>query len=92
MRHPWFGQEVWVHQTRGGPRSSGSVGRCGLTADLDAMCFEIPLWMFDAAACGVTPLTTAPVVSTDAIVNSPFSWRPPTTPRAAFCSKLSTST
>ena len=65
--HPWFGQEVWVHQVRRGQRSPGPVLRCGLTPDLDAKAVEIPLWMFDAEACGAMWMATAPVVNTDAL-------------------------
>ena len=65
--HPWFGQEVWLHQVRRGQPSAGPVLRCGLTPDLDAKAVEIPLWMFDAAACGAMPMATAPVVNTDAL-------------------------
>ena len=68
------------------------VVRCGLTPDLDARSVEIPLWMFDAAACGVMPTATAPVVTADALRELRISiGGAPTTPSPAFRSKLSTS-
>jgi hypothetical protein len=56
-----------VHQARRGQRPCEPVVRCGLTPDLDARSVEIPLWMFDTAACGVMPMVTAPVVNADAL-------------------------
>jgi hypothetical protein len=55
-----------VHQARQ-QRQGEAIVRCGLTPDLDARSVEIPLWMFDAAACDVMPVATAPLVNADAL-------------------------
>lgn len=56
-----------MHQARRGHRPCEPIVRCGLTPDLDVRSVEIPLWMFDTAACGVMLMATAPVVTADAL-------------------------
>ena len=65
--HPWFGQEVWVHQARQCQWHAETVVRCGLTPDLDARSVEVPLWMFDGAVCDVMVLSEAPTSSAAAL-------------------------
>jgi len=65
--HPWFGQEVWVHQARQCQWHAETVLRCGLTPDLDTRSVEVPLWMFDGAACDVMVLSEAPTSSAAAL-------------------------
>ena len=63
--HPWFGLVVWVHLTR--VIQAQDVVRCALTPELGAHATEIPLWMFDAAACVLMDLADEPTVDVEAL-------------------------
>ncbi len=63
--HPWFGLVVWVHLTR--VSQAQDVVRCALTPELGARATEIPLWMFDAAACVLMNLADEPTVDVEAL-------------------------
>ena len=65
--HPWFEQEVWIHQSRHCLRQAEKVLRCGLSPDLDRHSVEVPLWMFDAVACEAMALAKTPVANAAAL-------------------------
>jgi len=48
-RHPWFGRLVHVHQMIDKPGEA--VFRCNLTDCRSDRLLEVPIWMFDRAAC-----------------------------------------
>ena len=47
--HPWFGSSVYVHTVVDKP--GGAVFRCNLTGRRSDRLLEVPIWMFDRAAC-----------------------------------------
>ena len=47
--HPWFGRSVYVHYAIDKP--GDAVFRCNLTGRRSDRLLEVPIWMFDRAAC-----------------------------------------
>ena len=47
--HPWFGRSVYVHSVIDTP--GDAVFRCSLTGRRSDRPLEVPIWMFDRAAC-----------------------------------------
>lgn len=47
--HPWFGQSVYVDEVIDKP--GDAVFRCNLTGVRSDRFLEVPIWMFDRAAC-----------------------------------------
>ncbi len=47
--HPWFGRSVYVHEVIDKP--GVAVFRCNLTGSRSDRSLEVPVWMFDRAAC-----------------------------------------
>ena len=47
--HPWFGRSVYIHEVIDKP--GVAVFRCNLTGGRSDRSLEVPVWMFDRAAC-----------------------------------------
>src|SRR5262245_4022661 len=47
--HPWAGCIVYIHELVQKP--TGDVGRCSRDAHATGPHLELPMWMFDRAAC-----------------------------------------
>src|SRR4051812_45593229 len=47
--HPWHGRKVRVHATL--VKRGSAVARCSLEDEQPFRILEIPVWMFDGAAC-----------------------------------------
>ena len=49
--HPWAGRSVVIHSFV--EKAGGTVARCSLVGEASGLPLELPLWMFDRAACAV---------------------------------------
>jgi hypothetical protein len=58
--HPWAGCIVHIHEVV--KRSTADVGRCSRDGDATGRCPELPMWMFDRAACAAVQVETHPRV------------------------------
>ena len=47
--YPWFGKSVYIHSVIDKPEAS--VFRCNLSGRRSDRLLEVPIWMFDRAAC-----------------------------------------
>ena len=47
--HPWFDKSVYVHELI--DKLGDAVFRCNLTGRRSDRLLEVPVWMFDRAAC-----------------------------------------
>jgi hypothetical protein len=64
--HPWFGRDVFVHAAT--DRANG-IFRCTLDGSDIGRSLEIPVWMFDSAACiADVRFSTDPFVSLESLV------------------------
>lgn len=63
--HPWHGREVSISGFT--VRSGAVILRCRAEED-SGRSIEVPAWMFDAATCCRTRLTSAPVVTCAALL------------------------
>jgi hypothetical protein len=64
--HPWAGCVVRVHEAVG--KVGGTVLRCSRDSEASGRWLELPVWMFDRAACLAVQITSAPVVEFAALV------------------------
>src|SRR2546426_222851 len=64
--HPWFGRSVTVYEVL--TRREQTVCRCGLDDERNHRSLEVPLWMFESAACSQLHLTSTPVVDGNALL------------------------
>jgi hypothetical protein len=64
--YPWFGRAVTVYEVL--TRCEQTVCRCGLDNERHHRSLEVPLWMFESAACSHLHLTSTPVVDGNALV------------------------
>ena len=63
--HPWFGHNVFIH---GAIDKAGGVFRCTLDGSDISRSVEIPVWMFDRAACPAElRFSAAPFVSLESL-------------------------
>jgi hypothetical protein len=62
---PWFGRTVWLYRIAVGPTKS--VARCGLERTQCARAVDVPLWMFEAAACSALRVAEEPAVDCAAL-------------------------
>ncbi len=63
--HPWFGRVVWIYRAR--VSRGWMVAHCGLEPQHECRGLEVPLWMFDRAACCQLRLAPRPVVEIGAL-------------------------
>ena len=63
--HPWFGRSVYVHSVVDKP--GDAVFRCNLTGRRSDRLLEVPVWMFDRAACASCRRSGSAHVSLEAL-------------------------
>ena len=64
--HPWFGREVFIHATI--DKTDGAVFQCSVAGSDVTRWLEVPVWMFDRAACAPdVRFSSVPVVSLQAL-------------------------
>src|SRR3954453_6669242 len=63
--HPWHGRKVRVHGTL--VKRGLAIARCSLEAIQPFRILEIPVWMFDAAACCRIRTAGSSVVTVEAL-------------------------
>ena len=64
--HPWAGCLVHVHEVV--EKASGDAARCHRDDDPSRRCLELPLWMFDRAACATMRTMLVPQIDLAAIL------------------------
>jgi hypothetical protein len=64
--HPWAGRHVHVQEII--QKGSGAIARCQCSDDPSGRCLELPVWMFDRAACATMRIAPAPQVGFTAIL------------------------
>jgi hypothetical protein len=63
--HPWYGLTVWIYQTV--EKAGEGISRCRIEQNLNVRLFELPEWMFDAAACSQMQIRKAPALGCRAL-------------------------
>ena len=63
--HRWAGRFVHIHELIG--KAAGDVVRCSHDDDTSGRWLELPIWMFDRAACAPMRLETCPQVNIAAL-------------------------
>jgi len=63
--HPWAGRLVRLHEVV--ERATGASARCSLIDTAVIRLQEVPVWMFDAAACRTARATVQPVAALSAL-------------------------
>jgi hypothetical protein len=63
--HPWAGYIVQIHEVV--DKTSGNVARCSRDGELAYRLLELPMWMFDRAACASMRMDSHPWVEVAAL-------------------------
>ena len=63
--HPWFGRSIYAHEVI--DKSGDAVFRCSLTGRPSDRLLEVPVWMFDRAACAVCRRVDMAYADSDAL-------------------------
>ena len=63
--HPWVGRVVVVHAIM--KKASSTIARCSLGGEPSCLPLELPLWMFDRAACSAVRREDSPRVEITAL-------------------------
>jgi len=63
--HPWFGRSIYAHEVI--DKSGDAVFRCNLTGRPSDRLLEVPVWMFDRAACAVCRRVDMAYADSDAL-------------------------